>query len=200
MRPTLDDCPVEESDARIIDSCLNGDRQKYRLLVERHQAAVFGYLQGKHQGHGPDACDEIAQETFVRAFRRLNSLKKPESFLSWIIGIADRVCRETDRADWRRRRFLNRQRDEAQSRGAEAKSDHDVDPDVQRAVAHLPEPYRNIVLMRFYQGLSCNQMAEQLKLPLGTVTKTLSRAYQMLREELSPAAHPPRSAGERVQP
>ncbi|HCO93484.1 MAG TPA: RNA polymerase subunit sigma, partial [Phycisphaerales bacterium] len=50
--------------------------------------------------------------------------------------------------------------------------------------AELPEAYRKIILLRYYGEHSCNQIAEQLDMPLGTVTKTLSRAYAMLRESL----------------
>ena len=53
-----------------------------------------------------------------------------------------------------------------------------------RAIAELPETYRNVVLLRYYGQHSCNQIAKQLEIPLGTVTKQLSRAYAMLRQSL----------------
>ena len=55
---------------------------------------------------------------------------------------------------------------------------------LEAAVAGLPEAYRTVVLLRYYGGLSCSGIAEQLGMPLGTVTKTLSRAYTLLRETL----------------
>lgn len=51
-------------------------------------------------------------------------------------------------------------------------------------MAELPEPYREVVLLRYYGELSCSRIADQLEKPLGTVTKRLSRAYAMLRESL----------------
>jgi RNA polymerase sigma-70 factor (ECF subfamily) len=200
MRPTLDECAVEGSDGRIVLACLDGDWQKYSVLVRRHQAAVLGFLRGKLGGHRGEACEEITQETFVRAYRKLKSLRKTESFLPWLIGIADRVCRESSRADWRRKMFLAHQRRELEMRSAGPSSNGDGDVEIQQAVAELPEPYRHVVLMRFFQDLSCAEIAGQLDKPVGTITKILSRAYQMLRTDLTPNIHPPRlSAKEEVQ-
>ena len=55
---------------------------------------------------------------------------------------------------------------------------------LEQAIAVLPESYRHVILLRFYEGLSCQEVATRLELPLGTVTKTLSRAYALLRQEL----------------
>jgi RNA polymerase sigma-70 factor, ECF subfamily len=56
---------------------------------------------------------------------------------------------------------------------------------LEEAIAVLPESYRQVVLLRYYEGLSCQEVATRLGLPLGTVTKTLSRAYALLRQELT---------------
>lgn len=55
---------------------------------------------------------------------------------------------------------------------------------LERAIAALPDSYRELILLRYYGGYSCPQVAEQLNMPLGTVTKTLSRAYAELRKSL----------------
>ena len=55
---------------------------------------------------------------------------------------------------------------------------------LEEAIAVLPETYRQVILMRYYEGLSCQDVATRLGMPLGTVTKTLSRAYALLRQEL----------------
>jgi RNA polymerase sigma factor (sigma-70 family) len=55
---------------------------------------------------------------------------------------------------------------------------------LEEVIAVLPESYRQVILMRYYEGLSCQDVATRLGMPLGTVTKTLSRAYALLREEL----------------
>ena len=54
------------------------------------------------------------------------------------------------------------------------------------AIAALPEAYRQLILLRYFEQLSCQQIAERLRMPLGSVTKTLSRAYAALRQILEP--------------
>ena len=55
---------------------------------------------------------------------------------------------------------------------------------LEEAIAVLPESYRQVILLRYYEGHSCQEIATRLGMPLGTVTKTLSRAYALLRQEL----------------
>jgi RNA polymerase sigma-70 factor (ECF subfamily) len=107
-------------------------------------------------------------------------LKKPDSFFSWLLGIADRVAKEHERKEQ-----VQRQRELVRSFSQEASgTELSQDYALESAVAGLPEAYRQVVLLRYYGGYSCNQIAGQLDVPLGTVTKTLSRAYAMLRETL----------------
>ena len=54
----------------------------------------------------------------------------------------------------------------------------------EEAIALLPENHRQVILLRYYEGLSCQEVATRLAMPLGTVTKTLSRAFLLLRQDL----------------
>ncbi len=67
----------------------------------------------------------------------------------------------------------------------QAAEERQVDVELEKAIAELPEAYREIILLRFYASRSCSQIAEQLNVPIGTVTKKLSRAYAKLRQVLS---------------
>jgi len=124
---------------------------------------------------------EAAQETFVRAYFALSELRKPASFFSWLLGIADRVAKETRRAAGRGRNV-----DWGQLEPAELvdKQDEYTDTSVTNAVAKLPDVYREVIVLRFYGGQSCVEISRDLDIPLGTVTKRLSRAYTLLREHL----------------
>jgi RNA polymerase sigma-70 factor (ECF subfamily) len=57
-------------------------------------------------------------------------------------------------------------------------------PEVAQAVAALPEAYRQVILLRYYAGRSCAEISRELDVPVGTVTKRLSRAYALLRKAL----------------
>ncbi len=166
------------SDKEYVERCRDGHADEFGILVQRYQKPLFSYL-ATRMGDAMDA-EEAAQESFVRAFQSLKKLRKPESFYSWLLGIAGRVAKEQFRAMEHRRR----DRAVAEAMLVEV-PDHGEEYPLEEAIAALPESHRRVILMRYYEGLSCQEVATRLALPLGTVTKTLSRAYALLRQELS---------------
>jgi len=169
-------CFVGTDDGYYIERCLDGHPDDFRHLVRRYQAVLLAYLAGLLGS--PDKAEEAAQETLVRAYFGLEGLKKRESFFSWVLGISNRVAKEQQRSEQRR----------VQLAEVLSEKQHEVelsqDYGLERAVAALPPPYHEVVLLRYYGGCSCSDVARQLDMPLGTVTKNLSRAYAMLRDSL----------------
>jgi RNA polymerase sigma-70 factor (ECF subfamily) len=168
---------LELTDGQYVERSRDGRPEDFRLLVQRYQRPLFAYLAGR-LGSALDA-EEAAQESFVRAFLSLKKLRRPESFYAWLLGIAGRVMKEQYRALLRREQV----RAAEESRRASEPEDAPEYP-VEEAIAVLPESYRQVILLRYYEGLSCQEVVQRLGMPLGTVTKTLSRAYALLREEL----------------
>ena len=169
---------MSENDKYYVERCLDGHPDDFRYLVRRYQAALLANLAGKLGDK--DRAEEAAQETLVRAYFNMGKLKKPDSFFSWLLGIADLVAKEQ-----RRKEQLQHRREVVRSFSEEAApAELSQDYALETAIAELPEAYRQVILLRYYGQHSCNQIAEQLDMPLGTVTKTLSRAYAMLRESL----------------
>lgn len=171
--------PTELSDADYVISSRNGCPDHFRVLVERYQRPLFAFLAGR-LGDRSEA-EEAAQESFVRAFLSLRKLNKPASFFPWLLGIAGRVSKE----QMRTRRRSEQEREAAESLLPESANEPN-DCALEEAIAALPENYRQVLLLRYYEGLSCQEVSMRLAVPLGTVTKTLSRAYALLREQLEP--------------
>ncbi|MGD0411700.1 MAG: sigma-70 family RNA polymerase sigma factor [Verrucomicrobiota bacterium] len=165
------------ADKEQVERCRDGHPEDFGLLVDRYQKPLFSFLASR-VGNFPQA-EEAAQESFVRAFLSLKKLRKPESFYSWLLGIAGRVAKEQFRAELHQRK--DRQAAETMMMSAAGR---DEEYPVEEAIAVLPEHHRQVILLRYYEGLSCKEVAVRLALPLGTVTKTLSRAYALLRQEL----------------
>ena len=169
---------MAKTDSYYIERCLDGHVDDFRYLVRRYQAMVLAHLLGR-LGNKSNA-EEAAQEAFVRAYFGLEKLKKPDSFCSWLLGIAGRVAKEHQRAQRHRCQLETAGSSRQQPSNRELSGDFELE----QAVAQLPATYRELILLRYYGGVSCRQIAEQLNMPLGTVTKTLSRAYALLRESL----------------
>jgi RNA polymerase sigma-70 factor (ECF subfamily) len=164
------------SDRECVALCLGGQPEGFADLVKRYHPALLPWLNG--QLGNLERAEEAAQEVFVRAFVLLPKLRKPESFFPWILGIAGNVVNEERRA--RRREGVSLP-DLTPEKRAEAPAH---DEELEQAIARLASRYRDVVLLRYYSGLSCVEMAERLGVSVGTVTKNLSRAYAMLRASL----------------
>jgi len=169
---------MTETDKYYVERCLDGHPDDFRHLVRRYQPVLLAHLAGKLGSR--DRAEEAAQETLVRAYFKMDSLRKPESFFAWLLGIADLVAKEQQRKE------LIRRRRESIRESAEEAPQPELSQDyaLEAAVAGLPEAYRIVILLRYYGGLSCSGIAGRLDMPLGTVTKTLSRAYALLRASL----------------
>jgi len=167
---------LEKTDRDYIERCLGGYSDDFRFLVRRYEKPLFAYLLCRLRNRLQ--AQEAAQESLVRAYMGLSKLNKPESFHSWLIGIAARVALEFHRSAQRRIDNLETI--------TEMPAQHQGDSEeylLDEAIAVLPESQRRVVVLRYYEDLSCRQIAERLQVPLGTVTKMLSRAYVALREK-----------------
>ena len=169
---------MSDTDKYYIERCLDGHPDDFRYLVRRYQGVLLAHLAGKLGNK--DSAEEVAQESLVRAYFNMNKLKRPGAFFSWLLGISDRVAKEQ-----RRKEQVRRQREAIRSYSEEAGSTElSQDYALEGAISELPEAYRKVVLLRYYGNHSCSQIAEEFEMPLGTVTKNLSRAYVMLRKML----------------
>ena len=174
---------MSQTDREYVQCCLDGHPEAFGELVRRYQERLLAYLTGRLGD--PEKAEEVAQEAFVRSYFALRKLKKPDSFFSWLFGIAGSVAREQQRAERRQseiaRSLLRRPTEQAVEQEAS------LDVDLDRAIAALPEPYRETILLRYCGGMSCREVAGRLGVRLGTVTMRLSRAYAMLRDSLDHA-------------
>src|SRR5208337_324862 len=117
----------------------DGHQEDFRLLVDRYQKPLFAYLAGRlWDGR---QVEEAAQESFVRAFLSLKKLRKPESFYSWLLGIAGRVAKEQLRS------LKHRQQDceVTESIMANAADSQEENYPLEEAIAALPETYRQVI-------------------------------------------------------
>jgi len=184
---------MDLTDKEYVERCRDGHPEDFGRLVDRYQKPLFSYLAAR-VGNSPQA-EEAAQESFVRAFLSLKKLRQPESFYSWLLGIAGRVAKEQFRSELHRK-----QESEAAETLLTSADDHTEDYPLEAAIAALPENHRQVILLRYYEGLSCQEVTTRLGMPLGTVTKTLSRAYALLRQELETREHAEQTVNQTEQP
>ena len=172
---------MPEADSYYVERCLDGHADDYRYLVRRYQGALLAHLSGRLNVRGDT--EEAAQEVFVRAFLNLRKLKRPDSFFSWLFGIANHVAQELNRQSRNEQKRRDQYPMDQQAKSMPG-SDRGSDGDLESAIAKLQDPYKVVILLRFYADCSCSEMAERLGVPIGTITKRLSRAYSEIRKHL----------------
>ena len=181
---------MEQTDATLVQRTLRGETAAYNVLVQRYQRQVYN-LAYRMVGSAEDAGDMV-QETFLRAYGALASFRQDASFLTWLYKIASNLCIDHLRA--RKSKGALSLEVELEE-GREPAADRLGSPEdtavrgavgeiVQKAVMNLPERYRVVVVMRHLQGMSVDEIANQLNYPSGTVKTHLFRAREMLRERL----------------
>ena len=172
------------TDSDLIASVLlNEDHAAFGELVRRHQSAVRHFL--LHLSGADQAeVDDLAQETFVQAWRGLSTFRANSAFSTWLLGIAHNHWRNARR---RRRTEPLEPVHEARAETLPPPSSlSDLRHDLDLALRCLGEEERTALHLFYQQGLSHSEIAAVLKWPLGTVKTNINRGREKLRPLLAP--------------
>jgi RNA polymerase sigma factor, sigma-70 family len=172
---------VNPADAELIRRTLHrDDRAAFGELVLRHQSAVRNFL--RHLTRGDTAlADDLAQDTFVSAYRNLAHFQHTAAFSTWLLGIAHN--------HWRNARRRQRDLEPIDSHHFDdsiptvARSD--LQHDLASALQQLTSDEQLAIHLGFHQGLSHSEIAALLAWPLGTVKTHLARGKEKLRHLLA---------------
>jgi RNA polymerase sigma-70 factor (ECF subfamily) len=189
----------EGLEARLVQASKSGDTAAYGELVRRHQDRVFNVC-WRICGNRTEA-EDLAQETFVKAFEAIGRFDGRARFYTWLFRIAANLAISAGRRERRAKTVsLDRgprlvEQDEApagERLAAETPTPEEMAMDreaqklVVSALAELDEEYRVVVTLRDLESLSYEEIAEVLELPVGTVKSRLHRGRLALRERLAP--------------
>lgn len=188
--PARPDGHVE--DAVLVRKAQQGDMDAYESLVRRYQERIYALcrrLTGAHQ-----SADDLAQETFIKAYFALARFDAQWPLYPWLRRIA-----VNSGLNYLKARGRERPLEDGPSGGRIAPpAPRGDDPEEQferaefqarldRAVASLPADQRSVFVLRVHEGLSYDEIGKTLGLPLGTVMSRLNRARQRLKDELADA-------------
>jgi RNA polymerase sigma-70 factor (ECF subfamily) len=172
-------------EAALLASSRRGDLSAYDRLVAAYQDRVYQTAY-RITGHREDAWD-AAQEAFLRAFRALRTFRGEAAFSTWMTRIAVNTALDVVR---RRPPHAPATADVAAA-GSDPTDEvlrRDQQRRVQQAIAALPPDHRAVAVLRDVQGLSYEEIARVLRVPVGTVRSRLSRARDALRVALADLA------------
>jgi RNA polymerase sigma-70 factor, ECF subfamily len=172
---------------------LKGDQDAYGEIVEIYKDKVFQLcyrmLGNRHES------EDIAQEAFIRAFINIHSFNIDLKFSTWLYRIATNLC--IDRIRKKKPDFFL----DAEVSGTDgltmysqipSKADMpekeleslELEETIQREIMKLPDKYRSVIVLKYIDELSLNEISELLNLPIGTVKTRIHRGREALRKQL----------------
>ena len=178
-------------DGRLVQRCLDGEKEAFGVLVDRYKHAVYGLAY--RMTHNFHDAQDIGQEVFIDAYKNLRSLKFPHRFSSWIYTITVNRCRM-----WLRKRtpeaFAIASLEESESKTVLRNQALQQNRDRKRldrlfdAIDELPEANRLVTTLYYINGLTCKEIGEFTGTSINTVMSKLRRGREALRKQFTEQA------------
>ncbi len=183
-RPAIASSAVA-SDEELMARLQAGDERALAQLMQRYQAPLYGFL-SRRVG---SAADDLFQETWIRIVRARERFDTERRFAAWLYQIANNLCRDRYRRVDAMRRAVDsfRVEDETLRETAAAPALPAGDAMRERVLA-LPDRLREVLVLRYYEDLGEEEMANVLGVPRGTIKSRLHAAVRALRESLADAS------------
>jgi RNA polymerase sigma-70 factor (ECF subfamily) len=178
-----------ENDDHLIQKVQEGDNYAFDLLVKRYQRKIYFLAYRMVKNH--DNADDIAQDTFINAYSAIGSFKAGYSFYTWLY----RICMNLSINFLKRQKFMipeSQFEEDASPLEKEATrmdpADHlaskELEMKIDRALNSLPPKFKAVLILRIYEDLSYEEIAQTLNISTGTVMSRLFRARERMQEML----------------
>lgn len=177
---------LESNDRETIAACQRGDRDAFRALFEAYQDKVYS-IALRYTGD-PAAALDIAQETFLKLLSSIQDFRGDSNFDTWLYRLVVNRCFDHRRSGRRWLGFVDELIDRFRAPEEsvfEELARSELREEVQRTVARLSPEQKMVVVLRYTEGLSYEQIAEILGCSPGTVASRLNRAHKVLERRLS---------------
>ncbi|MFC4619157.1 RNA polymerase sigma factor [Camelliibacillus cellulosilyticus] len=166
---------------------VQGSKTAFELIINRHYAEVKGYL--THLLKDPIKAEDFAQETFLKLLDQINNDDTPTRLRPWLYRVAANLCRDYWRsAGYRKELYILEEytpRQEAYApHPAELYEKRETRQKMVELLNELPERYRNVVILRFYEDLRLREIAASIDCPVGTVKSRLFHALRYLKNRI----------------
>lgn len=185
-------------DSRNIRKALKGDQVAYRAILKKYHDQVYNLLY--RMVHDKDEVEDLTQEAFIKAFNSLKNFNEEFAFSTWLYKIATNNCIDYIRKKKLATFSIDKPIESKDGEYSFEIPDSTYEPDktliagqrtkiLEEAVNALPEKYRQVILMRHTEDMDYQEIADALKLPLGTVKAHIFRAREILHKRLRKKIH-----------
>lgn len=181
---------LTEMDSGVVDRARCGDEEAFQLIFTRYGRPILSFIHNFVQDRA--LAEELAQETFVRAYRNLGGLSDARRLSTWLFGIARNVVRESVREHRRDERRIDL--DEPESRELESTArlpegamlDRELDEVIEQALLELDEDKRIVFSLKILHEMSYEEISRITGHSIGKLKTDLHRARQVMRRRIAP--------------
>jgi RNA polymerase sigma-70 factor (ECF subfamily) len=176
---------LEGTERELVEGCRRGEREAFRVLFETYKDKIYS-IALRFSGNEALAMD-IAQDTFLKLYSSIGEFRGDSQFSTWAYRLVVNSCLDHKRRSWRLAPMADEVLSMLRAPGDALKSvlRTEMSEQVQRAVEKLPEEQRIVVVLRYTEGLSYDEIAEVLGCSTGTVASRLNRAHKALERRLA---------------
>lgn len=169
---------------RLWKSARDGDRESLELLLRQHQDLVFRFCRAKMPSDSRAV--DATQETAMRMINSIASFQGSGKFSTWLLGIANNVCREFQRQDKNWNQISENAAGQIVSTElatpTEASKNLELE-ELRQRIDSLPERQRTAIILRYFESLPLKEIAQVMEISIGTVKATLSQATKKLQQK-----------------
>ena len=177
------------ADAELLQRYLAGDAEAFDELMRHHEDRVFGICLRMLRDR--EAALDATQDTFITVFRKASGFAGRSAFSTWLYRVAVNTCYDhARRAKRHMAESLPEGRDPIDPAGEDGFTAVELRPDLETALAALPEEFRAAVVLADVEGLGLQTVADALGVPVGTVKSRVFRGRRLLAETLGNLADP----------
>ena len=186
--PAMTTAPPEDLD--LVRRALEGEAVAFELLVERYQGRLFALA--RNYTKSPAEIEDIVQDTFLKAYARLESFQQQSSFYTWIYRIATNTLLDFLKRCGRSPVQAVEDPEVVAPSGADAAvmrpdarlEEAEVSEITQEVLEELPEIFRTVLVLREFEGMAYQEIADVLEISIGTVESRLFRARSKFKKKL----------------
>ncbi len=169
---------VETSDLELVELTKQGHTEAFSELVRRHQQMTYNLAYRFMRD--PALAEDMAQEAFIKAFRLLAGFRGDSSFSTWLYRVTCSVCL-TELGRRKRRGEVELKPAHYNTAALHPSDGRDLPEHIRRCVTKLSDRYAEIVTLYYLKGISYDEIAEALDIPMGTLKTWMFRARKQLR-------------------
>ena len=197
--PEMERAPAADGDQMLVERAVAGDQRAFELLVIKYQRRIQRLI--GRMVRDTDLVEDIAQETFIRAYRALHQFRGESQFYTWLYRIAANTAKKyllqlkRDNVVFEASFQSDEEADETSRQKSEPTTSEtpesvlaarEIAAAVNAALEQLPDELRQAITLREMEGLSYEEIAEMMNCPIGTVRSRIFRAREAVSARIKP--------------